>query len=107
MNDVTFLEAARKLAERMIKEGGAAPADRLTFAFRLATARRPRPAELRVLSESLARHRDVYQTDPQAAAAFLGQGESPRDTALDPGELAAYSAVAGLILNLDETVTKE
>jgi hypothetical protein len=107
MNDVTYLEAARQLAERMMKEGGSTPAERLTFAFRVATARRPRPAELRILSESFARHRDLYQTDRPAAAAFLNQGESPRDPALDTSELAAYSAVAGLILNLDEVVTKE
>jgi len=107
MNDVTFVEASRLLAERMMKEGGSIPEERLAFAFRLATARRPRPPEQQILAGSFRSHLDRYQTDGEAASKLLSQGEHPRDEALDARELAAYTAVASLILNLDETVTKE
>ena len=107
MNDVTYLEAARKMAERMMREGGDTPASRIAYGFELATARMPRDRESRVLAESLAFYRDQFQSDPAAAAKYLTQGVAPRDEKLDSGELAAYSALASLILNLDATVTKE
>jgi hypothetical protein len=107
MNDVTYLEASRALAERMIKEGGSAPADRIAFALRLATARNPSAEENSILMAGLNYYRDLYQTDPQAAVKFLSQGEAPRDESLDSREVAAYAAVASLIFNLDETITKE
>jgi hypothetical protein len=107
MNDVTFVEASRLLAERMMKEGGATPESRLAFAFRLATARRPEPREQQLLADGFHYHLDRYQTDREAALKLLGEGEHPRDEALDARELAAYTAIASLILNLDETVTKE
>ena len=107
MNDVTFVEASRMLAERTMKEGGSTPEQRVAFAFRLATARRPEPAEQRVLAGSFQYHLDRYQTDREAALELLSEGEHSRDETLDVRELAAYTAVASLILNLDETVTKE
>jgi hypothetical protein len=86
----------------------AAGADRrITLAFRLATSRTPTPAELRVLREGLEYQLARYREDRDAAAKLLGVGESPRDTSLPESELAAYTAMAGLLLNLDETVTKE
>ncbi len=107
MNDVTFVEASRMLAERMMKEGGSTPAERLGFAFRLATARQPQPPERQVLTDSFRYHLDRYQSDRGAALKLLAEGEHPRDETLDVQELAAYTAVASMILNLDETVTKE
>jgi hypothetical protein len=107
MNEVTFVEASRLLAERMIKEGGSTPESRVAFAFRLATARRPEPREQQLLADGFQYHLDRYQTDREAALKLLSEGEHPRDEALDVRELAAYTAVASLILNLDETVTKE
>ncbi len=107
MNDVTYLEAARKIAERMMKEGGKAPAERIAFGFRLATAREPSPRKSAVLLQSFQHYLDAYQTDREAARKLLNEGESPRDEKLNASELAAYSTVASLILNLDETVTKE
>lgn len=107
MNDVTYLEAARALAQRVLREAGAAPADRLAYAFRLATARRPKPAETDLLLTGLRHYLDRYQTDRDAAVKFLSVGEYPRDDKLDPSELAAYTAVASLILNLDEVVTRQ
>ncbi len=107
MNDVTYLEAARVLAERMIAEGGKMPEERLTFAFRLVTARQPRSAELTVLLQALDKQRVRYGQDADAAAKLVSAGESPRKRDLDVRELAAYTVVASLILNLDEAITKE
>ena len=106
MNEVTYVEAARALGERMMSEGGATPADRIVYAFRLATGRRPSAAELQVLIKSFGYQKDGYQTDPAAALKLLSQGERPRNEKLDVIELAAYSSVASLILNLDEVVTQ-
>ena len=107
MNDVAFLEAARVLAERMMTEGGATPADRIGYAFRRAAARAPWPDESRILLDDFRYNRDAYQTDPEAARKLVSQGESPRNEKLEVSELAAYTTVASLILNLDEVVTKQ
>jgi hypothetical protein len=107
LNEVTFVEAARKLAERVLREAGPTPAEQLTLAYRLLTSRKPRPAELDVLARGLATHLAHFRAHRQAALDLLKSGESPRDESLDPAEVAAYAAIAGLILNLDETITKE
>ena len=107
MNDVAYLEMSRRLAERMIREGGENAQDRLAWGFRAATARRPGEDESGVLASSLAHFRDHFASDPDAAERYLRQGESPRDQSIPPTELAAYTSVASLILNLDETITKE
>jgi hypothetical protein len=107
LNDVTFVECARVLAQRVLREGGSTAAGRLTLAFRLAVARRPRPAELKVLRAGLERHRAHYRADRNAALALVRAGEAPRDEALDVAELAAYTAACSVILNLDEVITKE
>jgi mono/diheme cytochrome c family protein len=107
MNDVTYVEAARVLAQRVMREGGPTAAGRLALAFQLATARRPRPAELRVLVGNFEDHLARYRGDRDAARKLLTAGEAPRDERLDPCELAAYTATASLVLNLDEVVTKE
>jgi hypothetical protein len=106
MNDTAFLEAARLLAERMIHQGGATPIERLTFAFRLATGRRPLQPESQILSDALGYARARFEGRPQAATAYLNVGEHPRDPALDVKELAAFTSVASLIMNLDETLTR-
>ena len=107
MNDVTYLEASRKLAERVMKERRTSAEERIELAFRLATARRPTPRELSVLHETLSSYLDDYRRDVEAAKQYLSQGESPRDEELDVSELAAYATLASMILNLDETITKE
>jgi hypothetical protein len=107
MNDVTFVEAARVLAQRVMLEGVTTPAERITLAFRLATARKPRPAELKILLAGYDEHLAKYRKDRKAATKLVSAGESARNTKLDVSELAAYTAVAGLILNLDEVITKE
>jgi hypothetical protein len=107
MNDVTFVEASRVLAERMMVEGGATPKERIVLACRLAMARPPRPVELRVLLSGFHHHFDQYRKDREAAAELIGAGESVRNEKLDASELAAYTVVAGLIMNLDEVITIE
>ncbi|HZR20216.1 MAG TPA: DUF1553 domain-containing protein [Verrucomicrobiae bacterium] len=106
MNDTYQVESARKLAERMLLQGGASPADRLTFAFQLATARKPKAEERGALCSLLERRLTVYRNDPAAARAFLSVGASQADAHLDAIELAAYANVASLILNLDETISR-
>jgi hypothetical protein len=105
MNDPTYVEASRKLAERMMRHAKA-PEDRLAFAFRLATARQPSAKEIGILTQTLARQLDRYRQDEKAARKLLAVGESPIDESLPAVELAAYAMVASAILNLDETVTK-
>ncbi|MBL8179498.1 MAG: DUF1553 domain-containing protein [Bryobacterales bacterium] len=107
MNDVTYLEASRKMAERMMREGGASAEDRIAYGFRLATARLPKSQEAGVLLGGFRNQLDFYQTHPDAAAKLLNQGDSPRDERLPVDELAAYATVASLLLNLDETITKQ
>jgi hypothetical protein len=105
LNDPTYVEASRKLAERMMTV--AATVDgRIGFAFRLATARPPTAAELTILRRVFEEQHALYRRQPDAAAKLLDVGESMRDQHLDRAELAAWSAVASVILNLDETVTR-
>jgi len=107
LNDVTYVEAARALAERILKESGPNVQDRLTLAFRLTTSRRPQPRELTILSVGLEQHLEHYRRDKEAALKLVSRGESPRDSRLDVAELAAYTAVCNALLNLDEVITKE
>ncbi|MFN7925262.1 MAG: DUF1553 domain-containing protein [Bryobacteraceae bacterium] len=106
MNDVTFLEAARKIGERMIAEGGADPDSRIQHGFRLVVGRAPSDAERDVMRGSLAYHRD-YFADEAKAKQFLAQGEAETSSRIEPRELAAYASVASMLLNLDEALTKE
>ena len=106
MNDVTYFEAARQLVYRMLHEGGASDADRLRYGFRLVTARNPADAECAVLAENLQAQRARYSADADAAKKAVSHGESPVPADVAVPELAAYTMVANLLLNLDEVVTK-
>ncbi|MBX7166249.1 MAG: PSD1 and planctomycete cytochrome C domain-containing protein [Pirellulales bacterium] len=105
MNDPTYVEASRKLAERLLTEAGPGVDDRLALAFRLATARRPDERELAVLRRVLDEQLVAYRSRPEAAEELLHVGESAA-APVDPVELAAWSVVCSMILNLDETVTR-
>jgi hypothetical protein len=107
LNDPTYVEAARALAGRILTEGGKEPGSRIRFGFRLATARRPATQEVRVLVAIARQELTQYRHDHDAARKLLEVGESRTDAALDPSELAAWTTVASIILNLDETITKE
>jgi hypothetical protein len=106
LNDPIFLEAARKLAERAIKEGGTTPSSRLAFAFRLATGRTADDKEQQILRAKLDQMLTLYRADDKSAREFLQVGASHADPSIAPAELAAWAAVANMILNLDEVITK-
>jgi len=106
MNDVTFVEAARCLAQRVMREAGPAPEARVRHAFRLALTREAKPAEIQVLLANLADNLARFRAHPNAGAALIAMGEAPRDETLAADELAAYTAVMGLLLNLDEAIAK-
>ena len=106
MNDIQHFEAARNFAQRMMLEGGATPAERIAWAWRTVTSRKPADGELAIVEQALQKHLEKYRANPAAAKEAISYGESKRDENLDPAELAAYSLVANLVLNLDETVTK-
>jgi hypothetical protein len=107
MNDVTFVEAARFLGQRMLKEGGRLPEDRLRYGFRLALGRAASEPEQQILRNNLRFHLDYFAGREKEVDAFLSVGESPPDRSLDRRELAAYASVASMLLNMDETVTKQ
>ena len=107
MNDVTFLEAARKLAERMMTEGGTSAEQRVDYGYRLVLARAPDASRRQALLKALDKFSAGFRADPSAAREFLKQGESAVRPGLDERDLAAYASLASLLLNLDETITKE
>jgi hypothetical protein len=87
---------------------GVKPSDeRITLIFRLVTGRQPNGEELRLLADGLNKQLARFRADPAAGLKLLEFGESKRDATVDPVELAAYTTLAGVILNLDETITKE
>jgi hypothetical protein len=106
-NDPAQVEAARVWAERLLREAGAGPRERIEAAFREATARRPADEELRVLLAGWNRSRAAFDADPDAAARWTGVGDLPPDPSLDRVEVAAYAATLSVILNLDEVLSKE
>jgi hypothetical protein len=106
LNDPTFVEAARLLAERVWMEGGSSPTEQLIFAFRRAVVRPPTDVELQVLERYLDRQRTRFQKEPDAAAALARSGQHPASAA-PPAEIAAWTAVCNMLLNLDETMCRE
>jgi hypothetical protein len=107
LNDVTYVEAANHLARRMLTECSGSPSKRLSYGFRLTTAREPVAAELEVLQRGLERYQKTFRADPQSALRWTKEGETPATRDVDSIDLAAYSATAGVLLNLDETISRE
>jgi hypothetical protein len=107
MNDPQYVEAARLMAERMIREGGDSPVDRIAWGHKLALAREPDGKVLEILTRGYADYFENFQANAESALALISSGKSKVDDTLNPAELAALTAVASVILNLDETVTKE
>ena len=106
LNDPTYVEAARAFAARALAEPGDDDR-RLTWAWRRALQRTPEPAELATLRQVLTERRKAYQADPTAAQAFLKVGLTPPPAGLAPAELAAWTHVTRVLLNLHETITRE
>ena len=106
MNDPAFVEAARGLAERVLREDPKNLDKRLVRAFRHTLGRAPQPDEVAVLQKTYAQQLANFRQDTDAAKALLKVGESPLPEKADPAELAALTAVANVLLNLNETITK-
>jgi mono/diheme cytochrome c family protein len=106
MNDPQYVEAARTLAQRVLKEGGSTPEERVTLLFRLTTARCPDAKEM---AETLSTYRDhlaTFTRDVAKAKQLIAVGELKPDAKLNPSELAAWTMIANLLLNLDEVINK-
>lgn len=106
LNETQYVEAARALAERTLKEGGADDAARLVYLFRLATGRKPDATELAILGESLQQHMGTYKDNAEAAKKLIAVGETKPDPQLDAQQLAAWTLLANTVLNLDEVLNK-
>jgi hypothetical protein len=106
MNDTTFVEAARVFAQRVMATIAGSTEDRLHQAFLMATARSPRTEELAVLKNRYDLSLHAYQGDPAAASELMYVGEFKVDENLDLLELAAFTSVTSLILNLDEVLNQ-
>ncbi len=107
LNDPTYVEAARVLAAKVLRDGGASDEERLKFLYRRALGRKPRDGERELLSGLLRRHREQYRADPAAAEALLRVGLAPISKDIDRVQLAAWTSVARVLLNLHETITRE
>lgn len=107
LNDVTFSEAARGFAERLLTEFKGSDAKRLATGFRMVTARVPSKTEQRTLKAALEKYRSHFADDPDAALKVANVGESKRNNQLNPIEHASWATVGLMLLNLDETITKE
>ena len=106
MNDPQYVEAARGLAERTLRDGGPQDESRVAYLFRLCTARPPTAVEANEILQLVADRRTHYQADTDAAARLIAIGQSQADDALDVAELAAWTVAGNLMLNLDEVVSK-
>lgn len=104
LNETAFVESARKLAERVLREN---PKDPVTYAFRLVTQRDPGPDEREILTGALNDYLATFQADPESAKALSSIGSSPVPDDLELVQLAAHTALANVLLNLDEVITKE
>jgi hypothetical protein len=105
LNDPTYVEAARALAVRILREGGPDTTARLNWAWREALGRTPRPDEVTAASSVLEKHLAEFAGGP-AAEALLKVGFAPAPENIPPAELAAWTSVARILLNLHETVTR-
>ncbi|MEO2004980.1 MAG: DUF1553 domain-containing protein, partial [Candidatus Poribacteria bacterium] len=114
LNDPTYVEAAQAFATRILRERGdeeeLSPSDRITWAYELALSRAPDAEELAVVTALYEKHLNEYTDDPEAAAVVTGDDDGPRAPGLpdgiEPAELAAWTSVARVMLNLNEGVTR-
>jgi len=104
LNETAFVEAARHLGQRMMFEGDDQP---VRFAFRLVTARQPKPAELELLRSAREEYLSEFRSKPEEARKLIAIGASKPPQKTDPVELAANTVLANVLLNLDEVITKE
>ena len=106
MNDPQFTEAARNLAQRMIKEGGKTAQERVAFGYRLVASRQPKPIVANILLAAYNEELENFKNNAEAANKLLGIGASKRDETIGVAEHAAWTIVASMLLNLDEVITR-
>lgn len=106
LNDPTYVEAARVFAERIVKDGGQSPEDRVRWAWQQALMRQPDQKELTTLCDLVKKHAAEYSEDRPSAESLLKVGLKPVPDGMDTAELAAWTSVARVILNLHETITR-
>ncbi len=107
MNDEQYVEASRKLAERMLQDRTGGESEQLSYGFRLCTGRVPTESELSILTHIYQGHLEHYKQNPEAATKLLAIGQAPAVEGLDPVRHSAMTMMANLLLNLDESITKE
>jgi hypothetical protein len=106
LNEPQFVEAARALAERTLREAGSTDEERLSYLFQSVTARCPDAADLAELRSALKDLTAHYASRPDAARALIATGETKPDPHFDPGELAPWTVISNVVLNLDEVIGK-
>jgi hypothetical protein len=107
LNDPTYVEASRVFAERILKEGGTDTEARIHWAWEQALDRAPRKDEVSIASALLNKQLAEYRDDPKSAEALGHVGMAPVPEKCDPTELAAWTSVGRLIMNLHETITRD
>jgi hypothetical protein len=105
-NEPQCFEAARHLAQKALREGGASPEERAAWLLRRCTLRAPEPPEVADLASLYRAQRRIFEADPESARKAIAFGDLPPDASIDPTELAAWTMVASTVLNLDEVVSK-
>ncbi|MCH8830041.1 MAG: DUF1553 domain-containing protein, partial [Planctomycetes bacterium] len=106
LNDPTYIEAARVLAERVLHDGGKTDESRIRYLYRIVLTRKPQPAESALLGRLLNKHRAQYKADPKAAAQLNAIGQRAPAKDIGPAELAAWTSLTRVVLNLHETITR-
>ncbi len=107
LNDPEFVEAARVFAQKTLADGGKDDAARIAWAFERATSRKPKAEEVAVLTSVLAKHRTDFASKPDDAKKLLAIGDMPAPKDVKPEELAAWTSVCRVVLNLHETITRQ
>jgi len=106
MNDTTYIEASRVLAERVLQQSSE-PEQRIQTIVLRVLGRGPADDELAALERQLQTTLGYYRDHPDDAEALIRQGQAPVETSVPAAELAAYTVLANTVLNLDEAVTHE
>jgi hypothetical protein len=106
LNDPVYVEAAQALARRIVREGGTTAEERAGFGLRLCLCRPPQPEQVKQLVALFESEREHYRRDGKAATAMATEPLGPLPAGMDAGELAAWTVVANVLLNLDGVLTK-
>ena len=106
MNDVQYVEAARVLAESTLRDGNVKPQDRVDSIFQRCLSRKPTAAELKAIEGAQDKFRLRFQENLGDAKRLIAMGEKPHDASIPLEDLAVYTLVANLVLNLDELVNR-